>query len=224
MLIEIRSLINEAQIQKIQEVLDRSQFVDGRQTAGKAAARVKNNMESALSPDGQQLLNRILMASLGNNQQFKSFALPNRMADFIFSRYENGMTYGDHVDDPIMGGAGGRFRTDVSMTVFLNNPQDYEGGELTVRTPYGDKQVKLSAGDAVVYPSASVHQVAPVTKGRRDVALTWIQSFVRDAAQRELLYELDQAREGLLDEDSTSERAKQVDRCYANLLRMWADV
>jgi PKHD-type hydroxylase len=224
MLIEIRSLINEAQIQKIQEVLDRSQFVDGRQTAGKAAARVKNNMESAPSPDGQQLLNRILMASLGNNQQFKSFALPNRMADFIFSRYENGMTYGDHVDDPIMGGAGGRFRTDVSMTVFLNNPQDYEGGELTVRTPYGDKQVKLSAGDAVVYPSASVHQVAPVTKGRRDVALTWIQSFVRDAAQRELLYELDQAREGLLDEDSTSERAKQVDRCYANLLRMWADV
>lgn len=224
MLIEIRSLINEAQIQKIQEVLDRSQFVDGRQTAGKAAARVKNNMESALTPEGQQLLNRILMASLGNNPQFKSFALPNRMADFIFSRYENGMTYGDHVDDPIMGGGGGRFRTDVSMTVFLNNPEDYEGGELTVRTPYGDKQVKLAAGDAVVYPSASVHQVAPVTQGRRDVALTWIQSYVRDASQRELLYELDQAREGLLDEDSTSERAKQVDRCYANLLRMWAEV
>jgi len=224
MLIEIKSLINEAQLQKIHEILGDSEFVDGKRTAGKAAQRVKNNLESALSPEKQQLLNRILMSAIGNNQQFKSFALPNRMADFIFSRYHDGMTYGDHVDDPIMGGAGGRFRTDVSTTIFLNNPDEYEGGELTVRTPYGDKLVKLSAGDAVVYPSASVHQVAPVTSGVRQVALTWMQSFVRDASQRELLYELDQAREGLLDDDSTSERAKQVDRCYANLLRMWADV
>ena len=224
MLIEIKSLINEAQLQKVHEILGDSEFVDGKRTAGKAAQRVKNNLESALSPEKQQLLNRILMSAIGNNQQFKSFALPNRMADFIFSRYHDGMTYGDHVDDPIMGGAGGRFRTDVSTTIFLNNPDEYEGGELTVRTPYGDKLVKLSAGDAVVYPSASVHQVAPVTSGVRQVALTWMQSFVRDASQRELLYELDQAREGLLDDDSTSERAKQVDRCYANLLRMWADV
>lgn len=224
MLIEIKSLINSEQVKKIHEILAESEFVDGKATAGKAAEKVKNNLESALVPEKQQLLNRILMASLGNNQQFKSFALPNRLADFIFSKYEPGMTYGDHVDDPIMGGGGGRFRTDVSMTVFLNEPESYQGGELTVRTPFGDKLVKLNAGDAVVYPSASVHQVAPVTSGVRQVALTWIQSYVRDAAKRELLYELDQAREKLLDSDSESDEAKYVDRSYANLLRMWAEV
>ena len=224
MLIEIQSLINEAQLQKIHQVLAQTNFVDGKRTAGKVAQQVKNNLESSLAVEQQQLLNRILMASLGNNAQFKSFALPNRMADFIFSRYQSGMTYGDHVDDPIMGGAGGRFRTDVSMTVFLNEPDEYEGGELTIRTSYGDKSVKLKAGDAVVYPSASVHQVAPVTAGTRMVALTWVQSLIRDAAQRELLFDLDQAREALMAEDATAERTKQVDRCYVNLLRMWAEV
>lgn len=223
MLIEIKSLINEAQLDKIREILSQSEYADGKLTAGKAAEKVKNNLESALAPEKQQLLNRILMASLGNNARFKSFALPNRMADFIFSKYEPGMTYGDHVDDPIMG-SGARFRTDVSMTVFLNDPDTYEGGELTVRTPFGDKLVKLPAGDAVVYPSASVHQVAPVTKGERHVALTWIQSYVRDASRRELLFELDRAREKLLNTDSESDEAKYVDRSYANLLRMWAEV
>lgn len=224
MLIEIKSLINEAQVQKIHEILAGTEFVDGKATAGAAAAKVKKNLESALTPEKQQLLNRILMASLGNNQQFKSFALPNRMADFIFSKYEPGMTYGDHVDDPIMGGGGARFRTDVSMTVFLNAPETYEGGELVVRTPFGDKKVKLSAGDAVVYPSASVHHVAEVTSGVRQVALTWIQSYVRDAAKRELLFELDQAREKLLTDNSEALEAKYVDRSYVNLLRMWAEV
>lgn len=224
MLIEIKSLINEAQVQKIHEILEGTDFVDGKATAGVAAARVKKNLESSLSAEKQQLLNRILMASLGNNQQFKSFALPNRMADFIFSKYEPGMTYGDHVDDPIMGSGGGRFRTDVSMTVFLNEPETYEGGELVVRTPFGDKKVKLAAGDAVVYPSASVHHVAEVTSGIRQVALTWIQSYVRDAAKRELLYELDQAREMMLANDSEAQETKYVDRSYVNLLRMWAEV
>jgi PKHD-type hydroxylase len=223
-LLEIKSLINEAQVMKIHEILAGSDFVDGKATAGKAAARVKNNLESALAPERQQLLNRILMASLGNNQLFRSFALPNRMADFIFSKYETGMTYGDHVDDPIMGGAGARFRTDVSMTVFLNEPETYQGGELVVRTPFGDKQVKLAAGDAVVYPSASVHHVAEVTSGVRQVALTWIQSFVRDAAKRELLFELDQAREKMLANNSEAQETRYVDRSYVNLLRMWAEV
>ncbi|MGD2117755.1 MAG: Fe2+-dependent dioxygenase [Chromatiales bacterium] len=224
MLLEIKALINAAQLEKIHELLTQSQYVDGKVTAGKAAAQVKNNLESSLSAQQQQLLNRILMASLGNHAQFKSFALPNRMADFIFSRYETGMTYGDHTDDAIMGGAGGRFRTDVSMTVFLNEPDTYEGGELVVRTPFGDKRVKLNAGDAVVYPSASVHHVAEVTSGVRQVALTWMQSYVRDAAQRELLFELDQAREKLLADQPQAQETKYVDRCYSNLLRMWADV
>ena len=222
MLVEIPGLLNQAQLDKLREVADRVGFVDGRATAGMAAGRVKRNEE--LTPDLQagQLVNRVLMSALGHSPRFRSAALPNRMADFIIARYHPGMTYGDHVDDPIMGG--GKFRTDVSMTVFLNPPDSYDGGELVVRTTFGDRRVKLNAGDAVVYPSASVHHVAEVTRGERLVALTWIQSFVRDAARRELLYELDLAREYLLKTDPDAETTKYVDRSYANLLRMWGEV
>lgn len=222
MLIEIPELLNAAQLQKIHELLADATFVDGKLTAGMAAERVKENEELKQEPELLQRLYRILMASVGQNPRFRSFALPNRVADFIFARYKPGMHYGDHVDDPIMGG--GKFRTDVSMTVFLNEPDSYEGGELVIRTPFGDQKVKLAAGSAVVYPSRSVHQVAEVTKGERLVALTWMQSFVRDPGQRELLFELDQAREHLLRTEPDAEHTKAVDRSYANLLRMWAEV
>ncbi len=222
MLIEIPELLNSAQLQKIHQLLQGAAFVDGKLSAGMAAARVKDNQELQQDPQLLQRLYRILMASVGQNARFRSFTLPYRVADFIFARYQPGMHYGDHVDDPIMGG--GKFRTDVSMTVFLNEPDAYEGGELVIRTPFGDQKVKLAAGSAVVYPSSSVHHVAEVTRGERLVALTWIQSFVRGAAQRELLFELDQAREHLLRTDPDSDHTKGVDRSYANLLRMWADV
>ena len=211
MLITIPELLNEAQVAKLKEILAGATFVDGKLTAGMAAERVKENEELEQIPELQQRINRILMAAIGHNARFRSFALPNRMADFIIARYQPGMHYGDHVDDPIMGG--GKFRTDVSMTIFLNEPDRYEGGELVIRTPFGDKKVKLAAGSAVVH-----------TAGERLVALTWMQSFVRNAAQRELLFELDQAREYLLKSEPDSDHAKAVDRSYANLLRMWADV
>jgi len=221
-LITIPELLNQAQVAKIKEIVSAANFVDGKLSAGMAAERVKDNQELEQQPELQQRINRILMAAIAHNARFRSFALPNRMADFIVARYRPGMHYGDHVDDPIMGG--GKFRTDVSMTIFLNEPDAYQGGELVIRTPFGDQQVKLAAGSAVVYPSSSVHQVADVTEGERLVALTWMQSFVRNAAQRELLFELDQAREHLLRSEPDSEHAKAVDRSYANLLRMWADV
>ena len=224
MLLEIPGLLNEAQLAKIHEVLATAAFRNGQLTAGMAAARVKHNQELAPEPDRLALLLRILMSSLGHHEQFRSFALPYRIADFIFARYRPGMHYGDHVDDPIMGSQGPRFRSDVSMTVFLNPPDAYEGGELSIRTTFGEQQVKLNAGDAVVYPSASVHRVRDVASGERLVALTWIQSYVRDAARRELLFELDQARNHLLQAEPDSDHTKHVDRSYANLLRMWADV
>lgn len=224
MLLAIAGVLNAAQLDKIHESLAQARFVDGRLTAGRAAARVKNNEELQPEPQVHQRINRIVMSALGHNTDFKSAALPHRMADFIVARYHPGMTYGDHVDDPIMGSGGPRFRTDVSMTLFLNPPESYDGGELVIRTPFGDRQVKLAAGDAVVYPSASVHRVAPVTRGERLVILTWIQSYVRDAARRELLYELNRAREALLAADPDADTTKHVDRSYANLLRMWAEV
>lgn len=222
MLIEIPELLNLAQIDKIHEILAGAEFVDGKLTAGMAARRVKVNEELAQDPQIQQRLNRIVMASVGQNSRFRSAVLPHRLADFIFARYQPGMHYGDHVDDPIMGG--GKFRTDVSMTIFLNEPDSYEGGELVIRTSFGGQRVKLAAGSAVVYPSCSVHHVADVTRGERLVALTWIQSFVREPDRRELLFELDQTREYLLHNEPDSEHAKRVDRSYANLLRMWAEL
>jgi PKHD-type hydroxylase len=123
-----------------------------------------------------------------------------------------------------MGTQGPRFRTDVSMTVFLNDPESYDGGELAIRTPFGDRQVKLPAGDAVLYPSSSLHRVTPVTRGERLVALTWVQSYVRDPARRELLYELNLAREHLLKEAPGTDTTGYVDRSYANLLRMWGEL
>jgi len=224
MLLTIPELLNAAQLAKIRELLADAPFVDGKLSAGFAASRVKQNEEMRQDPERMKLLVRILMASLGHNERFRFAALPHRVADPIFARYRPGMAYGDHVDDPIMGSTGPRFRTDVSMTLFLNPPEEYDGGELLMRTPFGDRRVKLAAGDAIIYPSSSLHQVAEVTHGERVVALTWVQSYVRDPAQRELLYELNQAREFLLKEVPGAAHTAQVDRSYANLVRMWSDL
>ncbi|MCU7851000.1 MAG: Fe2+-dependent dioxygenase [Candidatus Thiodiazotropha sp. (ex Monitilora ramsayi)] len=224
MLVEINDLLQPAQLKKIDEILSKAEFVDGKLTAGKAASRVKNNEELKGEPQQMQLLIRILTSAMAHNPTFRSAVLPYRMADPIFARYQSGMTYGDHVDDPLMGLSGQRFRSDVSMTLFLRDPETYQGGELVVRTTFGEKQVKLKAGSAVIYPSSSLHHVAEVTQGERMVALAWMQSYVRDPAQRELLYELDLAREDLLTSAPEAESTGLVDKSYANLLRMWGDV
>ena len=225
MLLEIPNVLNAAQLQKIEQVLAGAMFVDGRLSAGMAAKRVKYNEELQQSPKEMDLLHRIIMSSLGHNTRFHSAVLPHRVADLIFARYRPGMTYGDHVDDPIMGGQGGpRFRSDVSMTIFLRDSTSYGGGELVMRTSFGERQVKLRAGDAVVYPSSSVHHVAEVTHGERLVALAWIQSYVREPERRELLYELHLAREHLLRAQPDAEHTRYVDRSYVNLLRMWSEL
>jgi len=224
MLLTIPGLLDQAQLKKIHQVLAAAPFVDGRLTAGFAAARVKDNLELQADPTRIKLLIRILMASLGHHETFRFGALPHRVADPIFARYQPGMTYGDHVDDPIMGRTGPRFRSDIAMTIFLNRPETYDGGELAIRTPFGEEQLKLPAGDAVIYPASSLHRVTPVIQGERLVALTWVQSYVRDPAQRELLYELNLVREKRLQEAPEEETTGYLDRCYANLLRMWAEV
>jgi len=224
MMVKIPGLLNQAQLEKIDELLADAEFVDGKLTAGLAAKRVKNNLELRAEPQRKEILIRILMSALSHNETFKSAVWPQRMADPIFARYHPSMTYGDHVDDPIMGGAGHAFRSDVSMTIFLRDPASYQGGELVVRTPFGEQKVKLDRGDAVVYPSASLHRVDPVTEGERLVALFWIQSHVRDPAKRELLFELNQARDHLLKSAPEAEHSKLVDKSFANLVRMWADV
>ena len=224
MLLTIPALLNSAQIAKIHETLADAAFVDGKLTAGFAAGRVKHNEELRPEPDRMQRLIRIIMASLGHHETFRFGVLPYRVADPIVARYTPGMAYGEHVDDPIMGTTGPRFRSDVSMTIFLDDPASYDGGELSIRTPFGEQTIKLAAGDAVVYPSSSLHRVMEVTRGERLVALTWIQSYVRDPARRELLYELNLARERLLKTAPEEDTTAYVDRSYANLVRMWSDL
>jgi len=224
MLLSLPKLLTTAQLERIDQILAHANFQDGKLTAGMAARQVKSNLEMKAERQPMEGLIRVIMGALANHQTFNSAALPQRMADPIVARYTPGMSYGDHVDDPIMGQSGLRFRSDLSMTLFLRNPDTYTGGDLVIRTTYGEQRVKLCAGDAVIYPSTTLHRVDPVTAGERVVVLFWIQSHIRDAARRELLYELNRARETLLKADAQAEPAQQVDRCYANLMRMWAEV
>jgi len=224
MLYRIPQVLESAQLDQVRDILSRARFVDGRLSAGMAARRVKQNEE--LDPAAADLatLNRMVMGPLVSHPRFKSAGLPHRVAVPFYARYTPGMHYGDHVDDPVMGPAGGRYRSDVSVTVFLSDQEDYDGGELAIRTAFGTQAVKLSAGDAVLYPSSSLHHVAEVSRGERLVAVTWVQSMVRDPARRDLLHDLNQARERLLKERPEAEETSRVDRSYVNLVRMWADV
>ena len=223
MLIQIPKVLNADQLAQINQVMDNARFVDGRLSAGKAARRVKNNVEMAESPDLMNTLNNLVMGAVVRNPVYQAAALPLKAATPFYAKYGPGQTYGDHVDDPIMG-APQRYRTDISMTVFLNEPHDYEGGELVIQTAFGEQRTKLPAGDAIMYPSGSLHHVAEVTQGERRVAVTWIQSMIRSPEQRELLYNLHQARDILLRDQPEAEETRKVDVTYINLVRMWAEL
>jgi PKHD-type hydroxylase len=223
MLLQIPSVLSQDKLTVIRAILAKSNFVDGKLSAGMAAERVKNNEELAADAKELQQLNNLVMGSLVQHPVYQSATLPIKIASPFYARYRPGMTYGDHVDDPVMGPPQGRYRSDISTTVFLNEPDNYEGGELVIRTTFGDQKIKLPAGHAVVYPSSSLHHVEEVTAGERLVAVTWAQSMVRDAARRELLYELNQARESLLKQRPEDAETKRVDVAYVNLIRMWAE-
>lgn len=224
MMTMIPAVLNAVQLRQISNTLTRLRFVDGKLSAGSAAARVKNNRE--VSPDAAELeaLNNLVMGSLVQHPIYRASALPLRVAAPYYAQYTTGMSYGDHTDDPIMGVAGTPYRCDIAITIFLSELRDYDGGELVVRTPFGAQSVKLPAGDAVMYPASSLHHVTPVTRGMRQVAVTWLQSAVRDPARRELLYELHQARESLLRSAPDASETALVNRSYVNLVRMWSEI
>lgn len=224
MLLVIPAVLEAATLQEVRSLLEQGQFVDGRLSAGTSAARVKHNQE--LQSDARQMerLNRLVMGPLVQHPLYQAAAMPYRVATPYYARYTRGMSYGDHVDDPVMGPPGGQYRSDISTTIFLNAPDEYQGGELVIRTAYGEEQLKLPAGDAVIYPSSSLHHINEVTDGERLVAVTWTQSMLRDPQQREVLYQLYQARESLLQSQPGSKVATQVDHAYVNLVRLWADL
>ncbi len=223
MLIRIPAVLNREQLLVVNDLLATAGFADGRRSAGAAAQRVKSNEEIAAESAQYQPLNNIVMNSLVRHPVYLGAALPNRIAAPFYARYLAGMEYGPHVDDPVMGDQP-RYRSDLAITVFLSDPQSYSGGELVVRTAFGEQFIKYAAGDAVMYPSSSRHRVAPVTEGVRLVAVTWVQSLIRDPVKRELLYELHQARESMLKSLPDSRETQHVDTAYVNLVRMWAEL
>ncbi len=224
MMLHIPAVIDTAQLKIMQTALQQADFVDGRLSAGPTARQVKHNQE--LDPGGRIAsdLGKIMVGNLYNNETFRKAALPYRIAAPLFARYDKSMHYGEHIDDPVMGGDTQRFRCDLAVTLFLNDPQDYQGGELVVRTPFGEQRCKFPAGDIVLYPASSLHQVAAIESGQRLVGVAWVQSMVRDPAKREILYDLANARDQLAGDETQADAFSQVDHAYTNLVRMWAEV
>src|SRR5688500_4110856 len=196
MLLVIDNILTIEELAHVRAIYSQASFGDGRATAGELAAKVKNNMQLGASDAEAQVLTGIVHKALHRNALFVSAALPKVICPPLFNRYESGMDFGLHTDNAIRIGAV-TFRTDVSGTLFLSEPDEYDGGELVIQDTHGAQHIKLPAGSLVLYPSGSLHQVDPVTRGNRDVAVFWVQSMVRDANQRSLLLQLDASIQGL---------------------------
>ena len=226
MLLHIPDVLTHEQVAAARLALDTADWVDGRVTAGHQSARVKHNRQlPEAHPVGEQLGGIILMA-LQRHPLFMSAALPLRVFPPLFNRYEGGEAFGNHVDNAIrqLTGSGHRIRTDLSATLFLCAPEEYDGGELLIEDTYGVHAVKLPPGHLVLYPSTSLHRVGPVTRGARIASFFWIQSMVRDDGQRTLLFDLDAAIQRLNQDTPDHPSAVQLTGVYHNLLRRWAEM
>jgi len=218
MQIVIANVLSNDEIALVRETLARATFEDGRETAGFAARTVKNNRQAANDRKIETVRSLVEERILGNDL-FTIAVRPKALTSVMFSRYEPGMHYGSHVDDALMQG----MRTDVSFTLFLCDPESYEGGELVIESASGEDAVKLAAGSLVAYPSTALHHVAAVTRGERLAAVGWARSFVRNPAQREMLFDLDTARRQMFARDGKSAEYDLVSKSLANLLRMWVE-
>jgi len=218
MQIVIGNVLSAEEASTVRAALAQATFIDGRQTAGFAARLVKNNRQAANSRklDG---IRKLVTERIMSNEVFRLAVRPKALTPIVFSRYETGMHYGSHVDDALMQG----MRTDVSFTLFLSDPESYDGGELVIESPSGEDAVKLAAGSLVAYPSTTLHHVSPVTRGERLAAVGWVRSFVRDGAHREMLFDLDTARRQMFAKDGKTAEYDLVSKSLANLLRMWVE-
>lgn len=225
MMLHVPDVLAPEQVRAIRARLEATDWVDGRETVGPQGALVKRNRQlPELSTEGRALAQTVLSA-LSKNTLFFSAALPLRFVPPLFNRYEGGEHYGLHVDGSVrsLPGTGEQLRTDLSCTLFLCEPDEYEGGELEVVDTYGTHEVKLPAGDLILYPSSSLHRVHPVTSGARICSFFWLQSMVRDNHQRGMLFELDQQIQKLRARVGECEETVALTGHYHNLLRLWAE-
>ena len=219
MILCIQNLLPPPDVATVRRVLAGATFVDGKSTAGWHAAMVKHNLQASPAGESTGEADETVRRALANNDLFRSAARPKALSPFLFSSYRDGMRYGAHVDDALMGD----LRSDLSFTIFLSDPTDYDGGELVMDQHQGEQAFKLDAGDMVLYPSTTLHRVEPVTRGTRLAAVGWVQSRIRRSDQREMLFDLETARLSLYGREGKSAEFDLLSKSVSNLLRMWAE-
>ncbi len=222
MLIVIPQLLTDGEVKSLAGLAETARFTDGRASAGGYLKGAKNNLQMEATQEQQALLQNTLLGALQRCTEFHDFAVPRHIAAFRINRYRVGMAYGSHLDNPLIGDTE-TLRSDLSMTVFLSDPASYDGGELRLETPFGVEEAKLFPGDAVVYATVVPHEVVEVTRGVRVAVVGWLQSYVRDPARRQILYDMNRARQRLRDTGADQEAVERLVRCYGNLMRMWLD-
>ena len=226
MLLQIPDLLTADEVAQCRQTLDEAEWVDGRVTAGHQSARAKDNLQLPEEHPAARQLGDLILAALQRSQLFMAAALPLKVFPPLFNRYQGGHSFGTHVDNAIrqVTGTPHRVRTDLSATLFLTRPDEYEGGELQVEDTYGVQSVKLPAGHLILYPASSLHQVRPVTRGARLASFFWVQSMVRDDGRRTILFDLDVAIQRIGEDLPDHPSAVQLTGVYHNLLRRWAEV
>ena len=222
----ISALLSADDLSAITELLTQARFIDGRLSAGKHARLNKHNQEISSDDAVLKKLNTIIMPKLIAHPEYQAIALPCKIAEPYYASYREGDYYGDHTDNPVMGQPPHLYRSDIAMTVFLNHPHEYEGGELLIGTLEGDHTLiaKYPAGDAVLYPATTTHRVEPIKSGHRLVAVTWIQSLIPDPRHRALLYRLSKVQQSIRNTTPDAKENKELEWLYTNLFRMWTQV
>lgn len=225
MLLQIPGVLTDAQVVECRRKLDAAEWIDGRATAGHQSAQAKNNMQLPEDHPTAKQLGDVVLSALANNPLFISAALPLKIFPPLFNRYQGGQSFGNHVDNAIrqVRGTPHRIRTDLSATLFLAAPEEYDGGELSIEDTYGVQQVKLPAGHMVLYPASSLHHVRPVTRGVRIASFFWVESMVRDDGERTVLFDLDTAIQRIARDAPSHPGVVQLTGVYHNLLRRWAN-
>ncbi|MGH6769399.1 MAG: Fe2+-dependent dioxygenase [Xanthobacteraceae bacterium] len=226
MMVHIPNVLSADQVARCNDVMQRAAWVDGRVTAGHQSEQVKNNLQLPEDSTEARELGGMVMNALGRSALFFSAVLPKEVFPPLFNRYDAGMTFGSHVDNAIRGYLNTplRIRTDISATLFISAPGDYDGGELVVQDTYGTHAVKLPAGDMIVYPGTSLHHVTPITRGSRIASFFWIQSMIRDVTHRSLLFDLDMSIVKLKQDHPQHPSIVQLTAIYHNLLRQWSEL
>jgi len=224
MLLHIPDVLSPEQVTQMRAALDAADWTDGRETVGAQGARVKRNRQLPDASPLRRQLGQLVLAALAASPLYHAATLPLRTLPPRFNRYEGGGQYGFHVDGAVMALSDeAQLRSDISCTLFLSEPDDYDGGELIVNDTYGEHEVKLPAGDLIIYPSSSLHRVTPVTRGARLAAFFWVQSLIRDDSRRRLLFELDSSIQALTQTGADAAALLQLTGVYHNLLRQWAE-